>query len=113
MAECTHDPRPRRLCRHLVARGPTSYQRRFSGVELAHDPVCSDCAVAVEPPELIAVCESCAGEALDPLDRGGFAGEPQLRVRASSLALRHERVLLRPLIPGNIRAIEPVGNTAR
>lgn len=88
MVECTHDPRPFRVCVHLLADDNLDYLVKFTGRGVDCAYICRACAEA--PGETRAVCEACRDEAANSWD--GIVGSPEIAFEPSAIAATYTPV---------------------
>jgi RNA polymerase subunit RPABC4/transcription elongation factor Spt4 len=85
VVECTHEPRPLRVCVHLLADDNLDYLVKFTGRGIDCAYICRACAAT--PGELRDVCQACRDEATSTWD--GIIGEPEIAVEPSTIAATH------------------------
>lgn len=109
---CSHQEpgQARRACLHLLAKRDGDYYKRFNGMGMSYDLICTACQEQPEQMEsnLRDVCQSCFESIEEKGCWDGLLGQSQIAERATNLSFTHEAVSLLEPLPVRIRDIQPV-----
>src|SRR5262249_48694713 len=110
--DCGHfgNGSPRRVCVHLLSNKDQDYFQRFTGTGRDFDLVCAACRKHPEEAaaNLRRICADCFYRCEQDGCWDGIVGKPEVLVRPSRLAFRHETVSLSEPLTGNIVDIQPL-----
>ena len=101
-----------RICHHLLKQKDVDYFRRFTGIGVKYDLVCSACAREPESikEQLASVCSKCFAAVETDGCWEGIVGTPEIRVGSRNLTFHHVEFSLPELAGLDILDVQPVEN---